>query len=119
MGTSVVVGVYATPVLDAPEGVVDLVPRSMERLVVVDLDRSIGSRRDAGRYAVSDQRSAEPVGFIAPVAQQGFGFGKGVDHQGRALVVAHKGSSSRARVLISSSFIRHWDGTKSVHLREP
>ena len=89
MGASIVAGVDAPPVLDAPEGVLDLVALSIERLVVVDLDRSVGSGRDAGRDAACDQRSAEPVGVIAPVAQQGFGFGKSVDHQGRALVVAH------------------------------
>ena len=32
---------------------------------------------------------AQPVGIVAPVAQQRLGLGEGVDHKGRALVVAH------------------------------
>ena len=89
MGASIIAGVDTSPVLEAAKHVFDLVPLAIEALVVGDLYSAVGSRWDAWGYAARRQGVAEPVGVIAPVAQQNFRFWQGLDHQSRAFVVAH------------------------------
>ncbi len=59
------------------------------RLVVGDLDLSVGLRGDAGVEAAFGQGGSQPVGAVAFVTEQDLGPRQGVEHQGRAFVVAH------------------------------
>ena len=77
---SVVACVNASPVLEPAEHVLDLVALSVEGLVVVDLELSVGLGRNAGRDPALGEGLAEPVGAIALVAEQGLGLGEGVDY---------------------------------------
>jgi len=85
----IVAGVDASPVLEPTEHVFDLVALAVQRSVVRDRDFAVGLGWDARRDAALAQRQAEPVRVIAPVAEHRLGFGKGIDHQRRALIVAH------------------------------
>jgi hypothetical protein len=76
MGTAVITRGDPAPVLEPPEHVLDPVPLSVEGFVVLDLDFAIPFCRYAGCYAFGPQRCPEPVGVIAAVCNQGFGFGQ-------------------------------------------
>jgi len=75
--------------LEPSEHVLDAVALSVERAVVRDRDFAVGLGRDAGDNPAFGQRAAEPVGVISPVAEHGLGLRQSVEHQRRALVVAH------------------------------
>ena len=89
MGTAVIAGVDASPVLDFGEQVFDQVPLFVDRFVVVILDLAVGFWRDAGGDAARGQSAAEPVAVIAFIAQQFLGAWQGIEQQNSALMVAH------------------------------
>ena len=76
VGASIVAGVYAPPVLEPSEHVLDSVPLAIEFAVMVDGLLAIGSGRDAGRDAAFGEGFSEPVGVIAFVAQNSLAFGR-------------------------------------------
>jgi hypothetical protein len=86
---AVVAGMDAPPVLEASEHVLDLVALAIEGFVVGDRDLAVGFGWDARGDALGDQGLTEPVGVVTPIAEHGPGLGQGVQHQSRALVVAH------------------------------
>ena len=89
MGATVVSGVDAPPVFEAPEHVFDLMALFVEHGVMGDRGFAIGFGRNAGGDAALGQGGAEPVGVVTLVGQKLFGFRHGGQHQRGALVVAH------------------------------
>ena len=89
VGTAVIAGVDASPVLDFGKQVLDQVALFVDRLVVVILHLPVGFWRDAGGDSARGQGGAEPVAVIALVAQQFLGIRVGIEQQNRAFVVAH------------------------------
>ena len=70
MGTTVVACCDTTPVLEAAEGIFDAVALAVEGFVVVDHDRAVFARWNAGVDALCCQRRPEAVAVIAPVTEQ-------------------------------------------------
>jgi hypothetical protein len=70
MGATVVSGVDATPIFEAPEHVFDLVALLIEEGVIGDGDLPIGFRGDAGGDAALCQGGAEPIGVVALVGKK-------------------------------------------------
>jgi hypothetical protein len=89
MCAAIVTRVDAAPILKLSEHIFDFVALAIEQCVVGDLDLPVHFRRDAGGDAAIGQSGAEPVGVVSSVSKQGFGFGEGVDHEGRAFIVTH------------------------------
>ena len=89
MRASVVASVDAAPILEPAEHVLDLVPTSVKHCIVWDLDFTVGFRWDAGLDFPLGQGGAKPVCVVAFVTEQGFGFGKSVDHQRRSFEITH------------------------------
>lgn len=89
VGTSIVAGVYAPPVLEPSEHVFDLVPLAVEGLIVQDLYLAVGFGRNAGFDLALGQSLPEPVRVIPLVAEQDLGLGEGVDHERGPPIVAH------------------------------
>ena len=89
MGTSIVAGVDAAPVLELAEHVLDAVTLAIEKPVVRDRDIPGGLGGDARRDALGDQRVAEPIGVVAPVGEQCLCQRQRLLHQRRVFVVAH------------------------------
>ena len=79
----------APPVLELAEHLHDLVALSVERLVVGDRHLAVDLRRYAARDALCGQGASKPVGVIAAIDEHRRGLRQGVEHQRRALVVAH------------------------------
>lgn len=73
MGTAVVSGCYAPPVLDASEDIFDLVSLAVEVFVIGKLDLTVAHRRDARIDTALDEGVAETVAVIASVADQHLG----------------------------------------------
>ena len=88
MGASIVSGVDAPPVLEACEHVLDTVALTIKRAIVTVLDFAASMRRDAGGYAVFDERLSEPAGIIASIGEHGLGAWQGIDHHSRAFIFA-------------------------------
>ena len=82
-------GVDASPVLKAAEHVLDAVALSVEHPVVRDRHLVVGFRGDARFDATLGQGLSQPVGVIAPVAEQDLGLGERVDQQGGTPIIAH------------------------------
>src|SRR3569623_1597895 len=89
MCASIVAGVDAPPVLEPAERIFDLVPLAIENAVMFDRLCAVGPRWDAGRDTPGRERLAEPVGVVALVAKQLLRGWQRIDHQGRALIIAH------------------------------
>ena len=89
MGAAIIAGMDASPVLEFPEHVLDLVATTVEYLVEGRRVLPIGFWRYAGGDAALNQRLAEPVRVISLVRQQRFGLGQRVNHERGPLVVAH------------------------------
>ena len=88
MSASIVSGVYAAPVLETSEHILDTIPLAIERAVVRDERLAIGLRGNAWGDAACVERASEPVGVIASVGEHGFGRRQSVDQHGGAIVVA-------------------------------
>ena len=80
---------YAPPVLELSEHVLDLVAITVKRPVEGWRMFPVGSWRNAGGDAALDQCVSEPVRIVSPVSQQYFGPGKRIEHESGSLVVAH------------------------------
>lgn len=80
MGASVIAAVDAAPAFELSEHVPNFVALVGERGIMGNGHFTICLRRDAWCDAALLQNGAEPVGIIAPVGEQCFGFREGVDH---------------------------------------
>ena len=89
MRASVVACCNASPVLQLGEQVLDLVTLTIEGLVVAERHFAAAARRDAGFDASGFQFLAEPGAVIAAIGNEVFGGRQGVEHETRALVIAH------------------------------
>ena len=89
MGATVVSGVDAPPVFEAPEHVFDLMALFVEDGVMRDRGFAVGFGRNAGGDAALGEGGAEPVGVVTLVGQKLLGLRHGGQHQRGALVVAH------------------------------
>ena len=89
MGTAVISGRDATPVLQAAEDVLDAMALAIQGLVVSGHGLEFLARRDARGDAPGGQRSTETVTVVAPIGQQFARGRQGIDHQVSALVVVH------------------------------
>ena len=74
MGATVVSGVDASPVFEAPEHVFDLMALFVEQGVMGDRGFPVGFRRNAGEDATLGEGGAEPVGVVTLVGQELLGF---------------------------------------------
>lgn len=81
VSSSVVSGVYAPPVLESSEHVLDLVALAVEDRIVRDLRIAVGFRQSAGFDLARGQGLAEPVGVVTLVAEQDLGPTEGVDRE--------------------------------------
>ena len=81
--------VDTAPVFKPAKQFLFLVALSVKRPVVGDRHLAIDLRQYAGREALSGQGASKPVGVIAAIAEHRRGLRQGVEHQRRALVVAH------------------------------
>lgn len=88
MGASVVAGVDAPPVFEFAEHVFDLVPLSVECLIVGNLDFPVYSWGDTGFDAALAQGIAEPVGIVTLVSQERLGRGQRRQQGRRTGVIA-------------------------------
>lgn len=89
MGASIISGCDASPVLKLGEQVLDLVALSIENLVVVEGNFAAAARGDAGLDTSCFEFLTEPCAVIAAIGNQMGGRRQGVEHETRALVVAH------------------------------
>ena len=89
MGTSVVAGGDAPPVLELGEQVLDLVALTVEGCVVGVWDFAAPAGRDAWLDASGFQFLAEPGAVLAAIRDEMRGRRQGVEHETGALVVAH------------------------------
>jgi hypothetical protein len=89
VGAAIIARVYAAPVLQFGEQVLDQVAFFVDCFVIRILHLAVGFWRDAGGNAARGQGGAELVAVIALVAQQFLGAWQGVERQNSALVVAH------------------------------
>ena len=89
MSALVVASVDAPPVLEPAEHVLDFVPLTIEFAVMSDRGFAVRLRWDAGHDPALGEGSAKPVGIIALVGEQLPGGRQRIDHQSRALVIAH------------------------------
>lgn len=89
MCASVVAGVDAAPILETAKHDLDLVALAVEGSVVRDRHTPVRPGGDAGRDLAIGQSSAEPVCVITSIAEQGFGPGQRIKHQGSPFVIAH------------------------------
>ena len=67
MGATVVSGVDATPIFEAPEHVFDLVALLIEEGVIGDRDLPIGFRGDAGGDPSLCEGGAKPIGVVGVI----------------------------------------------------
>ena len=89
MGTAIVAGRDASPILEPCEHILDFVALLIERLVVGRRDFPAFGRRNAGLAASSAQGGPEPIAVIATIGKKRFGGGQGIKDQACALGVAH------------------------------
>ena len=75
MGATVVSGVDAPPVFEAPEHVFDLMALFVEDGVMRDRGFAVGFGRNAGGDAALGEGGAEPVGVVTLVARSCLAFG--------------------------------------------
>ena len=71
MSASVIAGVYAAPVFELAEHVLDFMALSVECPVMRDGDFAIDLRGDAGLDALCNEGVTEPVGIVAAVTKHG------------------------------------------------
>jgi hypothetical protein len=89
MCASVIAGVDAPLVFEAPEHVFNFMLLPIKFSIVADRYFAIRSTRDAGGDAALIESFAEPVGIVSSVAEQFFCFWQRAQYQCRAFVVAH------------------------------
>ena len=77
------------PVFKPAKHFLYLVAVSVKRPVAGDRHLAIDLRQYAGREALCGQDASKPVGVIATIAEHRRRLRQGVEHQRRALVVAH------------------------------
>lgn len=70
MGTSVVSGGDAAPVLEFSEHILDLVSLAIQGLIIDDLLASVALWWDTGADPALDETLPEPIGVIALFGQQ-------------------------------------------------
>lgn len=88
MGTSVVSGGDAPPILDPAEHVLDAIALLVEDCVVLGRGPALFAWWNAGRNAFVFQSVAEPVGVVTTICQQFLGFGQAVEQMPGTLIVA-------------------------------
>jgi hypothetical protein len=89
VGTAVVSGCDASPVLQAAKGVLDAMALAIQGLLIFDHGLAVLARRDARGDAPGGQRCTETVTVVAPIGQQFARGRQGIDHEAGALVVVH------------------------------
>lgn len=70
MGAAIIAHGDASPILEPPEHIFNLVPLFVYFLIVLDPGFAVLLRRYAGRDATPNQRSPEPVSVISTIRQQ-------------------------------------------------
>lgn len=103
MGTSIVAGCDATPVLDPAEHVFDAMSLLVEDIVIGRGFFAVFARRNAGRNPLFFQSIAEPVGVIAAIGQQFLGAWQTLEQLSGTLVVAHLARSQQEQQRPSQS----------------
>ena len=82
-------GVDTAPAFKPAKHFLYVLALSVKRPVVGDRHLAIGLRQYAGREALCGQGASKPGGVIAAIAEHRRGLRRGVEHQRRAVVVAH------------------------------
>ena len=89
MGTSIVAGRDAPPILEPCKHILDFVALLIERLVIGQRDFPAFGGGYAGLAASFGESIPEPIAIITTVGKKRFGGWQGIKDQPRTLVIAH------------------------------
>jgi hypothetical protein len=89
MGTSIVAGRDAPPILEPCKRILDFVALLIERLVIGQRDFPAFGGGYAGLAASFGESIPEPIAIITTVGKKRFGGWQGIKDQPRTLVIAH------------------------------